>query len=341
VDAASDAGAALPEAPPRCSPAAMSPLRSPEREIDAALAAELIAEQFPALGDPSSPARRIDPARLSRLGEGWDNSAFLLDWVWVFRFPRRAVAAPLLEREAQFLPRLARVLPIPIPSPIWVGRATERYPWPFAGYRMVEGETACSSVLSGEARGALASPLAEFLAALHGWTPPTDVAALPGDEIGRLDFAKRAPLTEARLRELITAGAIDPSLATRLIAATARWPRLSGKPRRAVPVHGDLYVRHLLISRTGAFAGVIDWGDLHRNDPAVDLSIAFSFLPPEARSTFHASYEARSGQIADRTWERARARAIAHAAQTLLYAIEVADAALIREMTQALGWALD
>ena len=36
-------------------------------------------------------------------------------------------------------------------------------------------------------------------------------------------------------------------------------------------VHGDLYSRHLLVDDAGRPCGVIDWGDCHVGDPAVDL----------------------------------------------------------------------
>lgn len=61
-------------------------------------------------------ARRLIRARfpgistdtITPFGRGWDNTAFLVDGSMVFRFPRRDVAAPLLETEARTLPVVAR-----------------------------------------------------------------------------------------------------------------------------------------------------------------------------------------------------------------------------------------
>ena len=57
---------------------------TPEREVDAGLARALVEEQFP----------QFKPARVEPLGEGWDNAVFKANDKWVFRFPRRQLAAP-------------------------------------------------------------------------------------------------------------------------------------------------------------------------------------------------------------------------------------------------------
>jgi aminoglycoside phosphotransferase (APT) family kinase protein len=80
-------------------------------EVGAELVQALLAEQFPAL-DASS-------ARL--LAEGWDNSVWSVEERLAFRFPRRAVAAPLVERELVVLPLLAPLLPVEVPAPMFVG----------------------------------------------------------------------------------------------------------------------------------------------------------------------------------------------------------------------------
>ena len=60
--------------------------------VDAELAARLLAAQFPQL------------ERVEALGAGWDYSAFRVDDEYVFRFPRRAVVLPGMEREIATLP---------------------------------------------------------------------------------------------------------------------------------------------------------------------------------------------------------------------------------------------
>lgn len=65
------------------------------------------------------------------LSEGWDNTVWLVDGRWVFRFPRREGVIPGIEREMVLLPRLA---PLPIPVPVF-GRPAEGYRWPFLARR--------------------------------------------------------------------------------------------------------------------------------------------------------------------------------------------------------------
>ncbi|HKP76607.1 MAG TPA: phosphotransferase [Longimicrobiaceae bacterium] len=124
------------------------------------LALALVREQFPGLG------RSIEP-----FGSGWDNAAYLIDGELVFRFPRREFAVPFLAREAGVLPKLAPLLPLPIPMPLWVGEPSPRFPWPFAGYRLIPGRTLASADLSADERRGAARVLAAFLRMLHALLP--------------------------------------------------------------------------------------------------------------------------------------------------------------------------
>ena len=111
-----------------------------------------------------------------------------------------------------------------------------------------------------------------------------------------------------------------------MLAAAAECAGLR-RGTRLVLAHGDLYVRHLLVDDAACLAGVIDWGDLHRGDPAVDLSVAWSFLPPEARDSFRKAY----GPIEESTWRLARLRALHYGVILLEYARGIGDARLFRE----------
>lgn len=276
-------------------------------EGDAAL---LIARQFPALA----------PVRLEPFGAGWDNAAFLVNGRYLFRFPRRRIATRLLEREARILPLLAPSLPLPIPVPEYVGAPTAAYPSIFAGYPLIHGETADRCACADDERAALAPVLARFLAALHAI--PLDRRArawAPRDEIARADLRGRAPGLKARI-EANPAGLEGPVVR----ALLDRVDELAPTPgARAAPcwVHGDFYARHLLLNAARRLAGVIDWGDVHVGDAAIDLSIAFSFLPPAARPAFRRAY----GDIDDATWARARFRAIHYGAVLAEYGAAVDD----------------
>jgi len=283
---------------------------SADMEVDAALAERLVNERFPEFrGEPVRP-----------FGIGWDNAAFLVGERVLFRFPRRRIAAGLIAREIAILPRIAPLLPLAIPSPRFVGAGITEYPWTFAGYERIAGATACSAQLSDEMRGGLAVPLAEFLRALHRIaTAPLVACGLPPDEIGRLDHQKRLSATRERLPALAAAGLIDApqALESWLIA----HPPVELDAGQRTLVHGDLYARHVLLDERAHPVGVIDWGDVHLGDPALDIAIAHLMLPPRAHATFREAY----GPIDERTWNAARYRAIYHAILELDYGVRAND----------------
>ena len=292
------------------------------REVGPELALSLVREQFPALA-----ARRAEP-----FGSGWDNTAVLIDGALVVRFPRKESAVAFLEAEARALPSLAPRLPLAIPNPEWIGRPTERFPWPFLGYRRLPGRTACSAALTEGGRMAMAEPLGRFLAALH--SIPINGLDLPGDTIHRTDFHRRMPLLAERLDALRGFGVIDdPAPWLRLFESRDFPPPAA----RAVPVHGDLYARHLLVDEANRVTGVIDWGDVHAGDPGIDLSLIFGFLPPPARSGFLRAY----GDVDARTMRMARLRAAFHAVSTTWFVRSVNDERLLRAGRTAMRYVLE
>jgi aminoglycoside phosphotransferase (APT) family kinase protein len=285
--------------------------------ITAEDAAQLIEQQFPALA----------PARPAQLGVGWDNAAFLVNERWVLRFPRRTVAANLLDREIRILPLLAPQLPLPISCPLYAGEPTAAFPYHFAGYPLLLGNTADRQFGSDAERAALAPDLARFLRALHHipinemtrvWAPPDDFA--------RTDIQRHAPKAKQRL--LANPASLRDSDIQVLIARLDALADAYVPPVATCWVHGDLYARHLVLNPAGGIAGVIDWGDVHIGDPAADLSIAWSFLPAEARPAFRSAY----GAIDPAMWDRARFRAIYYGALLAEYGADSGDQAI-----QALG----
>ena len=67
-------------------------------------------------------------------------------------------------------------------------------------------------------------------------------------------------------------------------------------PAHECLIHGDLYFPHLLLEG-GQLSGVIDWGDVHIGDPAMDLAIAFQYFPASARPQFFESYGSSSDDM--------------------------------------------
>ena len=88
--------------------------------------------------------------------------------------------------------------------------------------------------------------------------------------------------------------------APELIAAAEALP----PARHTALCHGDLHMRQLLVDGA-ALTGIVDWVDVCRSDPAVDLSVAWSTLDSAARPAFFAAY----GEVREET--RVRARVVA------------------------------
>ncbi|MFI0370005.1 phosphotransferase [Actinomadura sp. 1N219] len=252
---------------------------APEREVTADLAAALIGRRFPELRD----------AKVERLATGWDNTVFLVGGEWVFRFPRRKIAVPGIEREIAALPVLAPRLPLPVPVPRFAAEPSDDFPWPFWGARMIPGREFADVRPPERERTALAAGIGAFLRALHDPALVREAGhGLPLDPMGRAAPAIRAARTTGRLDALAELGVWerDPAVDAFLAAARERGVP-AGDP---VIVHGDLHVRHLLLAPDGSVAGVIDWGDVCLADPAVDLSLAYAGFGGAARDALLAGY---------------------------------------------------
>jgi aminoglycoside phosphotransferase (APT) family kinase protein len=286
----------------------MSRMWDPDVELSLEAATHLIERQFPALA----------PARLEPLGVGSDNAAFRVNERFVFRFPRRQIAVRLIEQEVRVLPLLAPHLPLPIPVPTFMGAPADGYPYPFAGYPQIPGTTASGLAWSDEERARNAAPLGRFLAALHRIPVSDETRAWARGEEGERPMSPlrdRLHSVAPGLEGLAVEGLAD--LADRL-AVTPGWAE------SPCWVHGDLYAHHLLVDDERRLCGVIDWGDVHLGGPAIDLMIAFSFLPPSARGAFQSAY----GPIDAATWDRARCHALHYGVSLLEWGTDVDDAAL-------------
>jgi aminoglycoside phosphotransferase (APT) family kinase protein len=104
-------------------------------------------------------------------------------------------------------------------------------------------------------------------------------------------------------------------------------------PERSAVVHGDLHVRHVLVDAEGALTGVIDWGDVCRADPAIDLMLLWSFPPAAAREGFIDAY----GPVGPDQLLRARVLALFLCATLALYAHHEGEPALEREAVAGLA----
>jgi aminoglycoside phosphotransferase (APT) family kinase protein len=288
-----------------------------ELVVDDSLVRTLLAEQFPEF-DASS-------ARL--LGEGWDNSVWAVEEAWAFRFPRRAIAIPGVEREIAVLPVLAPLLPVPIPEPCRVGVPSDTFPWPFVGTPLLRGREPADAGLTDHERDQLGSALARFLRTLHSHetldaVDPT--RALPVDFNRRADATVRVARARENLAHLRDARIWSPpSSIERILSAAELLPTSRAE---LVLTHGDLHQRHVLVSE-GRLAAVIDFGDVCLADPCIDLILSWSLLAPRGRERFFADY----GAVTDDQLLRSRLLAIVLDSMLARYAQDVGHVSLQRE----------
>ena len=138
-----------------------------EADIDAGLVRKLVASQFPELaGLPVTEFASTGTVNaIYRLGDGL-----------YARLPRLPRYARALEREWQWLPKLAAGLTLQVPEPIALGQPTDTYPLTWAVYRWVDGRPYADELVADERQAAL--DLARFVAELRR-VPPAAGARPP------------------------------------------------------------------------------------------------------------------------------------------------------------------
>jgi len=257
-----------------------------ELSIDAGLVRALLYEQHEDLA--SLP--------FVEAGEGWDNKLFRLGDDLVVRLARRQVAAPLIEHEQRWLPVLAPRLPLPVPTPVRVGRPGCGFPWAWSVSPWFVGDT--PATLTSGVTEATAVRLGEFVAALHQ-PAPADAPLNPF----RTSLSSRSDSFVERLQRC---PGIDQASALAVWRTSVGTPRWSGE---AVWLHGDLHPGNLVVG-DGRLNAVVDFGDITAGDPAVDLSVAWMLWPENVRGAFRATVDRMSRVVDDRVWQRARGWAL-------------------------------
>lgn len=254
---------------------------------DAALVRRLVGGQFPQWA--ALPLARVPE-------DGWDNSSFRLGETMKVRLPTAARYAGQVEKEQHWLPRLAPLLPLPVPRPLAVGAPGEGYPFPWSVQSWLPGTPSGSARIDDLRR--FGAELAGFLRTLQS------IDVHEGPPAGAHSFFRGGPLAvyDEETRRCLEAlqGRID----TR--AAVEVWEAALAAPWRgpAVWVHGDVAPGNLLVE-DGRLSAVIDFGCCAVGDPACDLVVAWTLLSGDGREAFRAGLAADEG-----AWARARGWAL-------------------------------
>lgn len=256
-------------------------------KIDIHLACRLIAAQFPQWVD--LPIQPIKP-------EGGDNKTFRLGDQMTIRLPRAREYSHQVKKEQYWLPKLAPLLPLPIPTPLAMGKPTEEYPWHWSIYQWLIG-----SVVSPESiidLNKFAAKLAGFLISLQ----KINTEGAPKAGIHNFYRGGDISIYDAETRQAISIlnDKIDVKLATEI------WDKAMASSWQSSPVwvHGDITPGNLLV-REGELSAVIDFGSSAVGDPACDLAIAWTFFKKESRDIFRIIMN-----LDNSTWARGRGWAL-------------------------------
>ncbi|MBF6591265.1 MAG: aminoglycoside phosphotransferase family protein [Ktedonobacterales bacterium] len=259
-----------------------------EVDTDASLVRRLLAAQFPRWADlPIAPVHSA----------GTDNAIYRLGEDMAVRLPRIDWAIGQVDKEHQWLPRLAPLLPLAIPVPLAKGTPGEGYPWQWSVYRWLEGENATIERIADP--GQAARDLALFIAALRRIAPMGGPPPGPPNSSRGVPLSTRDAPTRAAIATLH--GMLDTDAVTAAWEAALQAPAWHGPP---VWIHGDLQSGNLLAVR-GRLSAVIDFGCLGVGDPACDVIVAWNLLSADTRDDFRAALP-----VDDATWARGRGWAL-------------------------------
>lgn len=268
-----------------------------EVETSPALVRRLLTAQFPQWRElPITPVTSA----------GTDNAIYRLGAEMAVRLPRVDWATAQVEKEHEWLPRLAPALPLAIPTPLAKGEPGESYPWAWSVYRWLEGENATLERIADPQQ--VAADLAQFIATLQridatGGPQPDAYGLSRGNPLAMRDSFTREAIASLQgvLNEKAVSAVWDAALAAPVWQHAPVW------------IHGDLQSGNLLATH-GRLSAVIDFGCLAVGDPAYDVMTAWLYLPTEARAIFRAAL-----QVDDATWARARGLALSVALIALPY----------------------
>jgi aminoglycoside phosphotransferase (APT) family kinase protein len=266
-------------------------MHSNEVDIDTQLVRRLVLTQFPHFGD--RPLEKVQSA-------GTVNAIYRLGDDLCVRLPLVASWAGDIEKEIEWLPKLARRLPLLVPEPVAKGEPGSGYPFQWAIYRWIEGEPFARDLIDDESLAA--TDLAHFVAALR----QIDLSGAPST--GRKPLLQLDDVTRAAIDSL--RDVIDTDATTVAWEASLEAQPWDGRP---VWLHCDLLPSNLLVEG-GRLRAVIDFGAAGIGDPAQDLVPAWSVFGEIGRGEFRGVLG-----VDDETWARARGFALHQALLIIPY----------------------
>jgi len=259
-----------------------------ELDIDERLVRELLRNQCSQWSDLSIRAVQ---------SSGTDNALFRLGNKYIVRLPRTewvpGVNEITLNKEYEWLPKIACFLETPIALPIFKGKPDNAYPWSWLVSQWNEGLNPCFEQENEYEQ--LAIDLATFLNDFHKIELPNGPFSRRGMPLIEEDEETRKAIDALK-------GEIDVSATHSLWEKVLKVPLWNKSP---VWVHGDFLPGNILI-QNNRLSAVLDFTDLGIGDPACDLIITWSLFNSYSRGIFRDHLE----NIDNDTWERGRGWAL-------------------------------
>ena len=214
---------------------------------------------------------------------------------WVLRIPRRKEVQEKVAQEARVLGLLKRHLSFSVPD--WQVATPE-----LIAYPLLEDSTALVVTpgtlepkwVIAQDSVAFAQSFAEALASLH--RVPVEQARAAGMQVRTPEEARRAVAQDIdRVRA-------ELPISEKRLARWQRWLDDDGCwPDFCVPVHGDLYVGHVLVDAKERVTGMIDWSEARVDDPAIDMTSHRMIFGEAGLARLLRDYAAAGGRL----WPRA------------------------------------
>lgn len=225
---------------------------------------------------------------ITYLDQGWDNILFLINNYLILRFAKTEETAPWLQQENNVLPKIYRLLPLPIPNPIIIGKPTRNNPFFFQGYEKIPGIPAYQVHMQDTHQENVTKQIALFLKKLHSINSKQalTLGALPV-VYDRTNLDKVADSLQHRFHQLIQLNIFD--FDTNLVERQLNIATQINLPQIKTLILGDLDFRHILINEQ-SISGIIDWGDVGIGHPVTDLALVYLWIPTEFHPIFFKHY---------------------------------------------------